>query len=111
MNDWSDFPGFDSQQRGTVESIRVFGVTLKAGDRVRLRPQSSADIIDMALKGKTAVIEALERDLDDKIHLAVVVEDDPGRDLGMMRMPGHRFFFSPEDVEPLSATRGADDEP
>jgi hypothetical protein len=106
MNDWSDFPSLDSQPRDTVESIRVFGVTLKPGDRVRLCPQSSADIMDIALKGKVAVIEALERDLDDKIHLAVVLEDDPGRDLGMMRMPGHRFFFSPEDVEPITSARG-----
>jgi hypothetical protein len=102
MNDWADFPSLDSQQHEKVESVCVFGVTLKAGDRVRLWPQSSADIMDLALKGKVAVIEALERDLDDKIHLAVVLEDDPGRDLGMMRMPGHRFFFSPEDIEPLS---------
>ena len=31
----------------------------------------------------------------------VVLEEDPGRDLGMMRQPGHRFFFSPEEVEPV----------
>jgi hypothetical protein len=30
-----------------------------------------------------------------------VLEDDPGRDLGMLRQPGHRFFFSPEEIEPL----------
>ena len=29
------------------------------------------------------------------------LEDDPGRDLGMMRQPGHRFFFTPAEVEPL----------
>jgi hypothetical protein len=31
---------------------------------------------------------------------AVVLDDDPGRDLGLLRLPGHRFFFSPEEVEP-----------
>ena len=56
--------------------------------------------MDMALKGKVAIVEAIERDFDDRLHLAVVLEDDPGRDLGMMRQPGHRFFFSPEEVEP-----------
>jgi hypothetical protein len=30
-----------------------------------------------------------------------VLEDDPGREFGEMRQPGHRFFFSPEEVEPL----------
>jgi hypothetical protein len=84
-----------------VESVSVFGVAVRAGDRVRLWPQKNADIFDMALKGKVAVVEAIESDFDDQIHVAVVLEDDPGRDLGMLRQPGHRFFFSPEEIEPL----------
>jgi hypothetical protein len=32
----------------------------------------------------------------------VVVDDDPGRDMGLMRQPGHRFFFSVEEVEPVA---------
>jgi hypothetical protein len=88
-----------------VESITVFGVCLKRGDCVRLWPQKGADIIDMALKGKLAVIEGIERDFDDNTHVAVVLEDDPGRDLGMLRQPGHRFFFSPEEMEPISLNR------
>jgi hypothetical protein len=84
-----------------VESITVFGVTVKAGDRVRIWPQNSADIFDLALKGKVAVVESIDRDFDDRLHVAVVLEDDPGRDLGMLRQPGHRFFFSPVEIEPL----------
>jgi hypothetical protein len=57
--------------------------------------------MDMALGGKIALIEAIEQDFEDNIQLAVVLEDDPGREFGMMRQPGHRFFFSPEEVEPL----------
>ena len=53
------------------------------GDRVRLWPLEGADIMDLALKGKTAVIAALEQDYEDRIHLAVTVDDDPGRDLGV----------------------------
>ena len=85
-----------------VESVRVFGVDLKRGDRVRLWPQRTADIIDMALAGQIAQIESIEQDYDDRVHLAVVLENDPGRDLGELRQPGHRFFFSPEEVEPLA---------
>lgn len=88
-----------------VESVTVFGVPVKPGDRVRIWPQKSADIFDIALKGKVAVVEAIERDLDDHLHVAVVLEDDPGRDLGMLRQPGHRFFFSPEEIEPLELQR------
>jgi hypothetical protein len=83
------------------ESVRVFGVDLRVGDRVRLWPQKTADIIDMALAGKVAVIEAIEQDFEDNVHFAVVLDDDPGREFGMMRQPGHRFFFSPEEVEPV----------
>jgi hypothetical protein len=84
-------------------SVTAFGVELRVGDRVRLWPQKSADIMDVALNGKVAILEAIERDFDDQVHLAVVLEDDPGRDLGMLRQPGHRFFFSPQEVEPLSS--------
>jgi Ni2+-binding GTPase involved in maturation of urease and hydrogenase len=68
---------------------------------VRLRPRHRADIMDVALAGKTATIEAIERDLENRVHLAVVIDDDPGRDLGMLRQVGHRFFFAPMEVEPL----------
>ena len=90
------------------ESVRVFGVDLRVGDRVRLWPQKQADIIDLALLGKVAVIEAIEQDFDDRIHFAVVLDDDPGREFGMMRQPGHRFFFSPEEVEPVEDELGRD---
>jgi hypothetical protein len=56
---------------------------------------------ELALEGKAAVIEAIEQDFEDNIQLAVVVDDDPGREFGMMRQPGHRFFFSVEEVEPI----------
>ena len=76
--------------------------TSQGGDRVRLRPQKTADIFDLALAGQVAEIEAVETDFEGRVHLAVVLEDDPGRDLGMLRQPGHRFFFSPEEVEPIA---------
>jgi hypothetical protein len=90
-----------------LDRVTAFGIELHIGDRVRIWPQKSADIMDMALKGKVAILQAIERDFEDQIHLAVVLEDDPGRDLGMLRQPGHRFFFSPQEVEPLSTCREA----
>jgi len=47
------------------------------------------------------VIEALEQDYEGKQHVCVVLDDDPGRDLGLLRQPGHRFFFDPDEVEPI----------
>ncbi len=82
-------------------SVVVDGVKLTPGSKVWLRPRPKGDIWDLALAGKLASIEAIEQDYEDRIHLAVLLEDDPGRDLGMERMPGHRFFFAPDEVEPL----------
>jgi hypothetical protein len=74
---------------------------LRVGDQVRLRPAGRADVFDLVLAGRIATIESIEQDYEDRIYLAVVVDDDPGKDLGGMRQPGHRFFFSPLEVEPL----------
>src|SRR5439155_23873038 len=84
-----------------VECLHVRAGEIRVGDRVRLRPHGRADILDMALAGKTAVIEAIEQDLEGRIYVAVIVEDDPGKDLGILRQPGHRFFFTPEEIEPI----------
>ena len=83
----------------SVESISIAGIDVKAGDRVRLAPNGRADIMDLALAGKTGQIEAIEQDFSGKFHLAIVLDDDPGRDLGMLRQPGHRFFFALDEVE------------
>ena len=90
------------EEKTLLEHVIVSGIELKQGDRVRLKPRTGGDVFDLALAGKTAVVEAIEQDYEGKAHLAVVVDDDPGRDLGMLRQPGHRFFFSPEEVEPLA---------
>jgi hypothetical protein len=95
---------FDNLEGGPrrQESARVFGVELRPGDQVRLWPKQGADIIDMALAGRVATVEAIETDYEGQTHLAVVIDDDPGRDLGMLRQPGHRFFFSLGEVEPMN---------
>jgi hypothetical protein len=95
---WS---AWDTLEGGRVASASVAGISLKKGDRVRLRPKKRADIFDTLLEDKIAIIEAVEEDFEGNIHFAVVLEDDPGRDLGEMRQAGHRFFFSQEEVEPI----------
>src|SRR5579883_33935 len=98
MNGWDAFAEQDAK---VLDSVRVFGVELRKGDRVRLWPQKKADILDTALEGQSAEIESIEIDHDERVHVAVVLDSDPGRDLGLLRQPGHRFFFAPEDLEPL----------
>ena len=86
-----------------AQSVWVGGVQITPGDRVRLCPRQGRDILDLALAGHIAVVASIEQDYEDKIYLAVVLDIDPGRDLGFLRQPGHRFFFMPEEVEPLQA--------
>ncbi len=99
MNSW-DLP--DDRRR--LECVHSGPYEIRRGDRVRLcpRPRHHADIMDLALAGMTASIESIEQDFEGRIYLAVIVDDDPGKDLGAQRLPGHRFFFQPEEVEPLA---------
>ena len=92
---------WEELERPAPEAVEVDGVTLRARSRVRLRPRPGGDIMDVALAGRAAVIEGIDQDMEGNLRLAVVVEDDPGRDLGERRQPGHRFFFAPDEVEPL----------
>ena len=89
------------EEKTSAESVVVGGDEVRKGDRVVLRPREGGDIFDLALAGQTATIEAIEQDYEGKLHLAVVLEDDPGKDFGVLRQPGHRFFFKPEEIEPL----------
>ena len=90
------------EDKTVVDHVVVSGVEIRTGDRVRLLPRKGGDILDIALEGQIATIESIEQDYEGKSHLGVVVEDDPGRDLGILRQPGHRFFFDLSEVEPLS---------
>jgi hypothetical protein len=71
------------------------------GERVRLQPRGRADAFDLLLKGQLATIISIERDFEHRVHLCVVLDDDPGKDFGEQGLPGHRFFFNPEEVERL----------
>jgi hypothetical protein len=99
MTDWN----WEARDRRQLECIQVGAFELRRGDRVRLRPQGRADIFDLALAGMTATITGVEQDYENQVYLAVTVDDDPGKDFGAEGQPGHRFFFRPEEVEPLGA--------
>jgi hypothetical protein len=98
MNEW-EFQLLED--RPTLERVTIDGVDCLIGARVRLRPRSGGDIMDVVLAGRIGIIESIEQDYEGKIQVAIVMEDDPGKDLGLLRQPGHRFFFGPEEMEPL----------
>jgi hydrogenase maturation protease len=90
------------EEKTPVDHLEIAGVEVRTGSRVRLLPRKGGDVMDIALAGQIATIECLEQDYEGKCHVCVVLDNDPGRDMGLLRQPGHRFFFDAEEVEPLS---------
>jgi hydrogenase maturation protease len=89
------------EEKTQVDHLEIAGVAVRTGSRVRLRPRERGDVMDIALAGQIATIECIEQDYEGKSHVCVVIDQDPGRDMGMLRQPGHRFFFQAEEIEPL----------
>ena len=98
------------EDKAALDHVEIDGLAVRTGDRVRLRPKEGGDILDLALRGQIAIIESIEEDYEGARHVCVVLEDDPGRDLGMLRQPGHRFFFTPAEVEPLDQVPSRSDD-
>ena len=90
------------EDKTTVDHVTIGGTDVRVGDRVRLHPKPGGDVLDIALAGQVAHVESIEQDYESKSHVCVVMEDDPGRDLGLLRQPGHRFFFDAAEIEPLA---------
>ena len=101
------FPGEDYPPPA---SILIRGKEVKAGDNVRLHPGrgrtgSLTDAMDMMLDGRTARVEVIQQDFEDRIYLVVTLDIDPGREQWDERvLPGHRFFFFPEEIDALEDT-------
>jgi hydrogenase maturation protease len=89
-------------ERPAPEALTIRGIEIRRGSRVRLHPEDRRDIFSAALDGRTAVVEGIEELMEGGVRIAVSPDDDPGRDLGPSR-PGHRFFFAPEELEPLAS--------
>jgi len=90
------------EEKTPLDHLDISGVEVRTGSRVRLRPRRGGDVMDIALAGQIATIECIEQDYEGKHHVCVVLDDDPGKDMGLLRQPGHRFFFDAAEVEPLS---------
>jgi len=92
----------EESEEPRLTSVQLAGREIKVGDHVLLRPSARADAFDMLLHGKTARIVEIRQDYEERIYLMVALDDDPGREqIDDRVMPGHRFFFFPEEVEVL----------
>jgi hydrogenase maturation protease len=99
------------EEKTPVDHLEISGVEVRTGSRVRLLPRKGGDVMDIALAGQIATVECIEQDYEGKRHVCVVLDNDPGRDMGLLRQPGHRFFFDAEEVEPLSEDEAREHQP
>ncbi|MDB5386617.1 MAG: hypothetical protein JWM11_2263 [Planctomycetaceae bacterium] len=101
-------PPWEIDDRRRLECIHLGPRELRVGDHVILRPNSRADIFDLALNGMAATIVAIEQDFEDRVYLAVTVDADPGSDIGAAGKIAHRFFFGLHEVEPSEPPQKVD---
>jgi hydrogenase maturation protease len=94
--------GWDELRAPGPRTVTVAGLEVGRGSRVVLRPRDGGDVLDRAVAGKVGVVEGVHQDTEGAVQLSVVLEDDPGRDLGELRQPGHRFFFALDELEPMA---------
>ena len=86
----------DEEIRGE-HALTVAGITYRRGGHVRLRPPAGHNAHDHLLADRTATIERIYIDYDDRVHLCVTVDDDPGQQI--MRDIGRYLYFKPDEVE------------
>jgi hypothetical protein len=85
-----------------VPFVDVGGWHVTPGTSVRLRPRRRADAMDMFLKDRRATVAALRRDLEDRVYIAVTIDDDPAADLHQAVQ--RYFYFDPDEIEPVDGT-------
>ena len=91
------------EQPATEREATVDGRTFRLGDRLVLRLSHRIDTYDRLLDGRTATLERIYVDLDDRVHLGVTIDDDPGQEL--MRETGRFHFFFAGEVELVPGQR------
>ncbi|MEO5951858.1 MAG: hypothetical protein ABIQ44_05240 [Chloroflexia bacterium] len=104
MDTWDSWGALE--EKAPPEFVLVGDTEVRPGDHVILRPNGRSDVFDIALAGMNATIESIMQDYEDRIYVVVTVDDDPGREFGLARKPGHRFFFSTFEIEPIPNNGG-----
>ena len=94
-------PAFETPHEPAPEFVTIGGVEVRKGSSVRLAPKRRADAWDMFLAGKIATVQKIHQDFEDRVYVAVTVDDDPASEYH--EWYGRSFFFEPDEVEVLSA--------
>ncbi len=99
---WWD-PEADASVSPDTDAVIIDGHRIARGSRVRLRPGARrSDAQDMFLIGRTAEVQAVLLDVEDKPYLAVSLADDPDADIRIAH--GRFLYFATDEVEPIEAS-------
>src|SRR5499427_8529612 len=104
---WWD-PGSDTSVSPETDHVLVAGVKIARGSRVVMRPGARrADVQDLFLTGREALVEAVLHDVDGLVHVAVSPVSDLLADL--QRSHGRFLYFAPDELEPVEAPSGREE--
>jgi hypothetical protein len=101
---WWD-PSADASVDPWTDRVSVAGVEISKGSAVRLHPSRRADAHDLFLRGLTATVAGVFRDVDGNEHVAVTIDSDPATD--ELAWQGRYLYFHPDEVEPLTQADAA----
>ncbi|MDQ6849257.1 MAG: hypothetical protein M3070_04640 [Actinomycetota bacterium] len=97
---WWD-PGVDASVNPQTDAVLINGVSVTAGNTVRIHPSRRADAQDLFFADQVARVAAVHSDVDGETHVAVVLVDDPAADLHDWY--GRYLYFAPDELEPMPA--------
>jgi hypothetical protein len=104
---WWD-PAADEAVRPELDKVFIDGVPVCKGSLVRVHPSRRADAQDLFFADQLARVTAVLSDVDGRVHVALVLADDPAADLHDWY--GRYWYFAPDELEPL-ARGGAEELP
>jgi hypothetical protein len=93
-------PAVDASFDPWSDTVWVGAVEVGKGTRVVLHPSRRSDAQDLFIDGSHATVAGVFHDVDDDVHLAVVVDDDPAAELHQWH--GRYLYFGVEEVEVLA---------
>jgi hypothetical protein len=82
-----------------ADSVDIGGTRIARGSHVRLQPVRVTDSLDICLAGRTGVVSAVYRTLEDEPYVAVTLDDDPFGGEGAKYR--RALFFHPGELVPV----------
>lgn len=95
---WWD-PGADASVDPWSDMVVIDKIEVTKGTKVRLHPSHRADAHDLFVADQLATVAGVFHDVEENMHVAVTLNDDPATD--MFEWQGRYLFFFPDEVEPV----------